>query len=405
MMSATANLINITRPEFWANPYEHYARWRADAPVYRAALSRNRWAWMVTRYDDVSALLKDQRFAKEIARVKSETGSKQTPWIPGFLKPLERNMLDLDDPDHARLRNLVHKAFTPRVIEGMRGRLESLTNGLLDRIEVGKPFDVVQSYALPVPMTVIIELLGIPPQDHAKFHRWSSALVSSASAWDMVKALPHFYLFMRYLRSLVQVKRHDLRDDLISALIQAEESGDSFTEDELIAMIVVLLIAGHETTVNLIASGTLTLLQHPDQLERLRADPSLIKPAVDELLRFTSPVANATERYAIEDMTLHGVSIKRGDLVLGVLASANRDASQFAQPDVLDLGRDPNRHLAFGTGIHYCLGAPLARLEGQIAFWNLIQRLPNLRLATDPNTLRWRGGFAVRALTALPVIA
>jgi cytochrome P450 PksS len=404
-MSATANLINVTRPEFWANPYDHYTRWREDAPVYRAALSRNRWAWMVTRYDDVVALMKDERFAKEIARVKSETGSTQTPWLPGFLKPLARNMLDLDDPDHARLRNLVHKAFTPRVIEDMRGRLETLTHELLDRVQRGSPFDIVQCYALPVPMTVIIELLGIPHEDHAKFHHWSSGLVSAASAWDMVKAMPSLYMFMRYLRNLIKVRRNDLRDDLVSALIKAEEAGDSFSEDELLAMIVVLLIAGHETTVNLIASGTLTLLQHPEQLERLRSDQSLLKPAVDELLRFTSPVANATERYAIEDITLHGVSIKRGELVLGVLASANRDPLQFSQPDVLDLSRDPNRHLAFGTGIHYCLGAPLARLEGQIAFWNLIQRFPKLRLAADPSALKWRGGFAVRALKVLPVIA
>lgn len=404
-MSAVIEMMNVTKPEFWANPYDHYARWREHTPVYRAVLSGSRSAWMVSRYDDVAALMKDQRFAKDPNRAKPENGSSQSMWLPGFAKPISRNMLDLDDPDHARLRMLVHKAFTPRVIEGMRERLESLTHELLNRVKLGQTFDLVTDYALPVPMTIITEMLGIPNQDQDKFHKWSTALVSAASAWDMLKAAPSLYFLVRYLKNLIKMRRGDLRDDLVSALITAEESGDHFSEDELLAMIVIILIAGHETTVNLIASGVLTLLQHPEQLARLHAEPTLIKPAIEELLRFTSPVANATERYAIEDMTLHGVNIKRGELVLGVLASANRDPSQFTQPDVFDISRDPNRHLAFGSGIHYCLGAPLARLEGQIAFQNLFDRFPDLRLAVNASELKWRGGIVVRALKALPVCA
>ena len=323
--------------------------------------------------------------------------------MPGFLRPLERNMLDLDDPDHHRLRTLIHKAFTPRIIEGLRERVQVIADDLLNAATPKGHMDVVHEYALPLPLTVITELLGVPRLDQAKFHRWSKTIVQIGSAGSMVKALPSLFVFMRYLRKLIEAKRASPEDDLLTALIQAEEDGDKLSEDELLAMVVLLLIAGHETTVNLIASGTLALLEHPDQLERLRCDPTIVKSATEELLRYASPVETATERYAREDVILYGVTIPKGELVLAVLASANRDEAQFVYPERLDLTRTPNRHLAFGQGLHFCLGAPLARLEGQIAILTLLTRLPELQLGIAPEKLRWRPTFVVRGLELLPV--
>jgi cytochrome P450 PksS len=228
--------------------------------------------------------------------------------------------------------------------------------------------------------------------------------VAVTSGSDLLRGLPQAWMFLRYLRRLIDNRREAPQDDLITALIQAEEGGDALSEDELLAMVFLLLVAGYETTVNLIASGTVALLENPDQMDWLRSEPEIVKSAVEELLRFTSPVDIATERYAAEDMSLGGVDISRGEQVLAVLGSANRDEAQFPEPDVLDLGRDPNRHVAFGQGIHYCLGAPLARLEGQIAMRALVERVPNLRLAVDPGSLAWRKGLFLRGLKSLPVV-
>ena len=377
--------------------------------MWRTTLRGGRATWLVTRYDDVAGVLKDDTFAKDKANAMDPEQRAKAPWVPGFLKPLERNMLDLDDPDHARLRSLVSKAFTPRLIERLRGRIEVLCEELLDAVErEGErrgEADLVAGYALPLPATVIAELLGVPAEDHKKFHRWSSRLVSVSSGRDMLRFLPAALSFVRYLRKLIERRRADPRDDLLTALIQAEEAGDKLGEDELLAMAFLLLVAGHETTVNLISGGTLALLEHPDEMERLRGDPSLIKPAVEELLRYTSPVEMATERYAREVVEISGTTIPRGELVLAVLGSANRDGRQFEAPDVLDLARDPNRHLAFGRGgVHHCLGAPLARMEGQTAFHALLRRFPAARPAVAPEALRWRRGLFLRGLERLPLV-
>ena len=314
-------------------------------------------------------------------------------------------MLDLDDPDHRRLRTLVSKAFTPRLIERLRGRVEAICQELLDAMERKKGrVELVRDYALPLPATVIAELLGIPADDHRKFHRWSNRIVSVSSGRDVWRALPAAVAFVRYLRKTSERRRISPEDDLISALVQAEEEGDKLSQDELLAMSFLLLVAGHETTVNLIASGTLALIEHPEQLEELKADPQLIKLAVEELLRYTSPVEIATERYARQDLEVSGTEIPRGELVLAVLGSANRDEQYFDEPDALHLGRDPNKHLAFGRGgVHHCLGAPLARMEGQIAITALLQRFPDLRLAAEPESLRWRRGLFLRGLEKLPL--
>jgi cytochrome P450 PksS len=395
---------DLANPQFKANPYPFYARLRAEAPVWRTTLPDKRAAWLVTRYEDVAGVLRDDTFAKDRLNAMDPEQLRKTPWVPGFLKPLERNMLDLDDPDHARLRALVSKAFTPRLIERLRGRIEALCEDLLDAMERKGRAELVGDYALPIPATVIAELLGVPAEDRRYFHRWSGRLVSVSSGRDMLRALPAALAFARYLRKLINKRRGDPKDDLITALVRAEEAGDKLSEDELLAMTFLLLVAGHETTVNLIASGTLALLEHSEQAEALRHNPSLIKTAVEELLRYTSPVELATERYARKDVEIAGETIPRGELVLAVLGSANRDERHFEDPYTLDIGRDPNRHLAFGRGgVHHCLGAPLARMEGQIAIGALLRRFPHARLAEAPGTLRWRRGLFLRGLQMLPL--
>jgi cytochrome P450 len=395
---------HIAGPAFKADPFPFYARLRAETPLCRAILPTREPAWLVTRYDDVVAVLKDDRFVKDPANALTPAQAAGRRWFRKMFKSLQRNMLNVDPPDHTRLRALVHKAFTPRLVEQMRGRVETLTNELLDAVQPRGRMDLIRDYALPLPATVIAEMLGVPVADRDRFHRWSNAVMSAAaSTWGLVKAVPSAWALLRYVRRLIRKRRRDPRDDLVSALIRAEEAGDTLSEDELSAMVFLLLVAGHETTVNLIGNGTLALLEHPDQLERLRADPALIKPAVEELLRFTSPVEMATERYAREDVTIAGVTIPRGEMVSAVIASADRDERQFPNPDVLDLTREPNRHVAFGLGAHFCLGASLARLEGQIAIGTLLRWAPGLRLAVAPDAVRWRRGMLLRGLASLPV--
>jgi len=395
---------DLASPRFKADPHPFYTRLRAEAPVWRTTLSDKRTAWLVTRYEDVAGVLKDDRFAKDPLNAQDPEQRAESPWVRGYLKPLEQNMLDLDDPDHRRLRTLVSKAFTPRLIERLRGRIEEICRELLDAMERRGKTELVRDYALPLPATVIAELLGIPAKDHRRFHRWSNRIVSISSGRDVWRALPAALAFVRYLRKMSERRRISPEDDLMSALVQAEEAGDRLSQDELLAMSFLLLVAGHETTVNLIASGTLALLEHPEQMKKLEDDPSLIKPAVEELLRYTSPVEIATERYARQDLHISGTEVPRGELVLAVLGSANRDDQHFEDPDTLDLARDPNRHLAFGRGgVHHCLGAPLARMEGQIAITALLQRFPNLHREVDPGSLHWRRGLFLRGLQRLPL--
>jgi len=395
---------DLASPEFKANPYPFYAQLREEAPVWRTEVLNGRTAWLVTRYEDAMGVLKDDRFAKDPRSAQDPDQRAQAQWVPAVLKPLEQNMLDVDDPDHGRVRTLVSKAFTPRLIERVRGRVETICQELLGAMERKGRAELVRAYALPLPATVIAELLGVPARDHRKFHRWSNRIVSISSGRDVWRALPAAIAFVRYLRKMSERRRASPEYDLISALVQAEEEGDKLSQDELLAMSFLLLVAGHETTVNLIASGTLALLENPEQLEELKADPQLIKSAVEELLRYTSPVEIATERYTRQDLEVSGTPIPRGELVLAVLGSANRDEQHFGEPDALHLRRDPNRHLAFGRGgAHHYLGAPLARMEGQIAITALLQRFSDLRLAADPESLRWNRGFFLRGLQKLPI--
>src|SRR5262245_7060549 len=328
---------NIASPDFKANPFPYYAKLRAESPVVRVSLPDGQTAWLITRYEDVVAVFKDERFVKDKRNAMSLEQLGKQQWVPAFARPLERNMLDLDAEDHARLRALVSKAFTPRLVEAMRPRIECLTSELLDKAErKGRRMDLIADFALPIPTTIIAEMLGVPACDRRRFHRWSGAVVSAnASKWGMLWAIPNIWFFLRFIRKLIRLRRNDPHDDLTSALVQAEEAGKRFDEEELQSMIFLLLIAGHETTVNLIGNGMLALLQHPDQLAKLREDAGLIKSAVEELLRIGSPVETGTERFAREDVVIAGVTIPKGALVYAVIASANRDERQFPDPNKL----------------------------------------------------------------------
>jgi cytochrome P450 PksS len=395
--------VDVTDAKFKADPFPYYARLRAEAPVFPVTLPTRQRAWLVTRYDDVLQVLKDERFAKDRRNAMSPEQLRKALWMPPMFKPLTRNLLFMDAPDHTRLRALVHKAFTPRMIEQMRDQIQDLTNGLLDAAEPRGGMDLIADFALPLPLTVIGRILGVPPEDNDRFHRWTRTFISAGTNANFLVLIPTLMRFMRYLRKLIRERAARPGDDLITALVRAKEGDDRLSEDEILAMIFILLSAGHETTVNLIGSGTLALLEHPDQLAKLRGEPALVASTVEELVRFVCPVEMATERYTREDIALAGTTIPRGELVVAVIGSANRDPNHFDNPDSLDITRQSNKHLAFGRGVHYCVGAPLARLEGQIAIGTLVQRMPNLRLSVAPEQLRWRGGFIVRGLEALPV--
>jgi cytochrome P450 len=399
--------VDLFDPTFKANPYPTYAELRSEAPVYRAELPDGRGVWLVTRYDDVVAVLKDERFAKDWRSAMTPEQLAQIPPIPEVMKPLSENMLDKDPPDHERLRRLVSKAFTPRLIERMRPRVQEIADTLLDAVKTKDKggMDLIDDYAFPLPITVIAELLGVPVEDRNRFREWSDAAVSGDTTQEYVEKilLPHMQAFIDYLRALFEEKRDNPKDDLISALVLAEEAGDRLSEDELLAMVFLLLVAGHETTVNLIGNGTLALLQNPDQLQKLRDDPSLIKPAIEELLRYEGPVETSTERFAREDVAIGDTVIPKGEMVMIVIAAADHDPERFPEPDALDIARADNKHLAFGKGIHHCLGAPLARMEGQIALGTLLRRMPDLRLKGSPESLTWRPGMVLRGLKGLPV--
>jgi pimeloyl-[acyl-carrier protein] synthase len=388
---------NPMDPEFVANPYPTYHRLRAEDPVHHSPLG----FWVLTRYDDVQAVLRDPRFAKEaIAAVVAARFGITSPSI-GL------SMLDRDPPDHTRLRGLVSKAFTPRVVEMLRPHIQGIVDRLLDHVGGGGRMDLIEDFAYPLPVIVICELLGVPVEDRERFRTWG---VDIARGLDGVLLPPDSELHQRsmasrralgdYFRALIAERRASPRADMLSGLIAAEEAGDKLSEEELRATCILLLVAGHETTVNLIGNGTLALLRHPGELRRLRENPALIGSAIEELLRFDGPVQR-TARVPGEDVTVAGKRIARGDMVMPFIGAADRDPAQFPDPDRLDITRADNRHIAFGWGIHFCLGAPLARVEGQIAISTIVKRLPKLALATDKP--EYRQSLTLRGLAALPV--
>lgn len=396
--------IKMYTHDFMQHTHAHFARLRQAQPVAKAQMNRWQSVYLINRYEDAAAALKDERIVKNPKTVSASGRGDGAPWMPKAFEPLMHNMLNMDDPDHRRLRNLVHKAFTPRMIMGLTGRIETIANDLLDQAVAQGRVDLIQAFAMPLPVTVIAELIGIPAADRLRFRRWTTCIVADPTPLHMLSTIPAVWQFMRYIRQLVAQRRRDPQDDLLTALIHAEDEGSQLSEDELVAMVFLLLVAGHETTVNLIGNGTFALLNNPEQLALLRNNPALAESAVEELLRYDSPVMTAEMGFAREEMTLHGVTIPKGATVLPALLSANRDETVFAQADQLDLTRSPNRHLAFGQGIHYCLGSPLARLEGKIAFTTLLARAPGLRLAVAPAQVEYRNIMILHGLKALPVI-
>jgi cytochrome P450 len=324
--------------------------------------------------------------------------------VPEIIQMIDNHLLSHDPPDHTRLRNLVGKAFTSRMVNQMQPRIEAIADQLLDRVEPQGQMDLIEDYAFPLPIIVIAELLGLPVEDRQQLREWSNAFIAPVQGeaeYQLFKA--QMLAFTDYLRMLFKERRRERRQDLITAMVQAEEAGDKLSEAELFSMVILLIVAGHETTVNLIGTGMLSLLRQPDQLERLKREPALIDGAIEELLRYDGPVETSTPRWAAEDVEIGGQRIRRGQQVEVVLAAANRDPAQFAQPDRLDITRQDNRHLDFGLGLHYCLGAPLARMEGRIALMKLLQRLPQLRLAAPVKRLQWLRLPPVRGLRSLPV--
>ena len=391
-------------PEVHANPYPMYARLRAEDPVHWSALME---AWVLTRYDDVVAVLTDSRFsadrrqarnrfADEIARREEEFGP--------FGRT--RTMLTSDPPEHTRLRRLVSKAFTPRMVEGLRPRIQEIVDELLDAVAQNGRMDVIRDLAYPLPVIVIAEMLGVPPEHRDQFKHWSDEIVGALGGplvpqETLERSRVAVHELAEYLSGVIVERRREPREDLVSGLIAAEEQGQILSEDEMLATAMLLLVAGNETTTNLIGNGMLSLLRNPDEMERLCADPSLVPTAVEELLRYDGPV-QATGRVAMEELEIGGQKVTKGQAVLTVLGAANRDPAQFGKPDELDLDRQPNEHVAFGDGIHFCLGAPLARAEGQIAFETLLRRFAHPRLETD--NLQWGGSFILRGLKSLPIV-
>ncbi|MBI1278349.1 MAG: cytochrome P450 [Anaerolineaceae bacterium] len=405
-VSSIIQSVNMASPQFKANPFPFYAQLRAEAPVYRLTINNSdkNPLWVITRYQDVASVLKDERFVKDPKNALPPNQMPKADWLPGFFHIMDNNMLKMDAPDHTRLRALIHKVFTPARVEQMHFRVQQLADELLDTAAKDKHFDLIEHYALPIPLTVICEVLGIPDEDIPKISRWKKSIMSSVShSFQRLGRFSSFIGFVSYIRNLCHRRRVDPQDDLISALAKANENGEMLSDEELQGMVVLLLVAGHETAVSLISNGTLALLENPDQLDLLRRNPMLVKSATEEFLRYYPPIETATDRYARENVMVAGVTIPRGEQVRAVIASANRDPSQFENPETLDLTRENNKHLSFGQGIHYCMGAPLARLEGHIAFNTLLARMPNIQLDIPVESLRWRSGLTFRRLETLPV--
>ncbi|NKB69215.1 MAG: cytochrome P450 [Candidatus Latescibacteria bacterium] len=390
---------NPKDPAFHADPCTFLRPYREQDPVHWSDVYDK---WVLTRYDDVELMLKDKRFGRgaEFHRIATESGQ---PLMPA--EKMRRNwFIFRDPPDHTRLRALLNRAFTPRLVKNLGATTQKITDDLLDRVQQDGQMELMADLAYPLPVTVIAIMLGVPLADRDLFWQYASDLASvvelKRSEEDIARANTFALEMTDYFRDLIAAKRQDPQNDLISQLIALEAEGDHLSEDELLGTCSMLLFAGHETTANLIGNGLLDLLLNPDQLGLLKARPELMPSAVTELLRYSISVA-AVSRVALEDVQIDDVTIRAGQNVMGGLVSANRDPAHFRDPDKLDITRQPNRPLSFGHGIHYCLGAPLAQLETQIAIETILKRMPDLKLKS--NQPEWRPSLAIRGLKTLPL--
>ncbi|RJQ72218.1 cytochrome P450 [Pseudonocardiaceae bacterium YIM PH 21723] len=389
--------------EYMRDPYPVYREMRDAGPVHETVGSNGVRVWVITDYAEARAALADPRLAKDSVEMGEVLAANRIEAGLGWLPTEETaaHMLNSDPPDHGRLRRLVSRGFTGRRVQRLRGRIEELSAGLIDRMAARTgPVDLLADYALPLPMGVIGELVGWPESAHGPLREWTSVLMASGTTEDITRASLDM---TGYLRELVAHKREHPADDLLSALLEHDSADGTLGENELIAMLVLLVIAGHDTTVNLIATGMRQLLRHPDQLALLRADRSLLPGAIEEFLRIEGPVINATARYTSEPVIYGGVPIPAGQVVLVALTAANHDPARYPDPGRLDITRSPGGHLGFGHGIHFCLGAPLARLEAEIAFTQLLDRFGRIELAVPDEDLEFRTGMVIRGIKALPV--
>ena len=375
---------DLLSPQLRQDPYPIYRDLRSKDPVHRMRLVK---AWALTRYEDVERVLRDDKRFCNGDRV--------------LVKTIPLSLLDMDPPEHTRVRALVSKAFTPRAVGRLQGRIREITDRLLDEVAGRRQFDVIAALGYPLPITVIAEMLGVRSEDMGVFEGWSNTLALSVDpilggkqVQAIKRAAEQVYA---YFEEIIAERRREPRDDLVTALMMAEETGERLTHEEMLSVMLLILVAGNETTRNLIGNAVLALLRNPAQLQRLREDRELLDPAVDELLRYDSPV-QLDGRAAREDVEIGGKRIRAGDVVIAVLGAANRDPEAFDDPESLDVGRNGNSHLSFGRGVHYCLGGPLAVMEARLALTGLLDRYSSLRLAVEPD---YREGVALRGVERL----
>jgi pimeloyl-[acyl-carrier protein] synthase len=397
---APLSLYHLLDPDVLADPYPLYRRLREEDPVHWDPFLH---AWVVTRYADVVTVF--QHFSADRAYSPQQLTALGMSAMGPIAQVMMQQMLFLDPPAHTRIRSLAARAFTPRRVEQLRSHIEDIVDALLDRLAAGRQMDVIADLAYPLPAIVTAELLGLPPSDRDRLKAWSEDFAEMLGNFQhnpnrFKRVLTSLHDMLAYFREAVERDRDHPGSGLLHALRTAEVDGDRFTDDEVVANTIVTMVGGQETTTNLIGNGLLALLRHPDQLARLRADPSLVPSAVEELLRYESP-SQHTARLAPEDVELGGRLIHKRQAVIAVMGAANRDPARFPDPDRLDVARPDNRHVAFGWAGHFCFGAPLARIEGQVAFEKLIRRFPGLRLTSGPIT--WRPNLGLRGLTSLPV--
>ena len=403
-MAGAVQKFDLASQAFARDPLPTYARLREDSPVFQTRLPLLGKTWLAASYQAASEVLKDDAtFVMEPKKVGRTLFGGMLRLLPRTVRVFSDNMLRHDNPDHRRLRRLVEQAFSRHSVESLRGRIGALCDGLLDSVAGSETVDLLEAWARPLPVAVICELLGLPEQDRPMFTGWAKTLFRSPTLFGMLLAVPTLFRLQKYFRRQFEQCRREPRPGLMTALVQAEQDGDQLSEDELLGMAFLLLVAGFETTVHLLSGGTLALLRAPQQKERLLNDWSLLPSAVEELLRFVSPVQMSEPRYVMRDLEFHGRSLRRGDYIVAWLGAANTDPARFPDPDKLDLSRSPNPHVSFGSGMHFCLGAQLARAETQVGIERLFTRYPKLALAAADCELKYSGNMLLRALVALPV--